>query len=769
MNPLAALLSADPLLEVLVRIALVATAVAALSLLAVRCSRRAATRHAQALAGATVLLAVPLLVVAAQQIGFGVPLLGAAPLSANAQPDAPAAQIMERAAAAPVNAPLPAAASTPSAKERAPAAATATLPPPGVLALFLWLGAAGIALAFELRAARAVNRLRAHCRPLADPVLAAHAAAAARDLGLHAVPPLLQSDALPCPATIGIRRPVIVLPAALLKEPARAAAPALLRHELAHVALGHPRQSLLQCALRVLFGWHPFARALAGALGDAQEEVADNAALGGGAPPLAYARALVAFAEQSLHLPRAPQALFARGGRPFTRRIVRLTHDHRDLMIRPTARGRALASCLAAAAVLAPLTVRMLPAQTPEKQSPAAKAGEHSGAAFMPLAEGTCWTWTNVRTDEQGKAETSTSHAVAWGEVPLDGKTTCTQLLTDGFVEYWSADEHGVFQHATDYLGHQRGVNARSRTRLLAAPVGAETRWEWDEMMSYQTMGDAPPRDPEDDRIHNVAELLGVDDEVAVPAGRFRCAHVRITATNRTWSAPWVRELWFGRGAGLVQEKQTGQSGTVERTLTAFTAGKPVAHDPAAALAAWRKALPARQTAPTIEWLPAGELAFWLHGRFAVARFADDDVHALWLDARATEFDPRDTKFWNELRQGQSVFRWGIGVQTAAGAQATLQFNKNTFASWQPTASILAQIEAARRGLKLGDTSTETDADHERCIACATGADGKEVEVRATFTFADGVITGAEVTVGPLPAGQQKAPGPQTLRFTIGR
>ena len=244
MNPLTSLLSADPLLEVLVRIALVATAVAALALLAVRCSRRAATRHAQALAGALALLAVPLLVVAAQQIGVGVPLLGAAPIAAGAPitapVDAPAAPAKEP-VAAPESAPLPAAAPTPNADARAPAAATATLPPLGVLALLLWLGAAGIALAFELRAAHRVDRLRAHCRPLADPVLAAHAAAAARDLGLDAVPPLLQSDALPCPATIGIRRPVIVLPSSLLEPAARAAAPALLRHELAHVALGHPR------------------------------------------------------------------------------------------------------------------------------------------------------------------------------------------------------------------------------------------------------------------------------------------------------------------------------------------------------------------------------------------------------------------------------------------------------------------------------------------------------------------------------------------------
>src|SRR5262249_23011204 len=155
--------------------------------------------------------------------------------------------------------------------------------------------------------------------------------------------------------------------------------------------------------------------------------------------------------------------------------------------------------------------------------------------------------------------------AVAWGEVPLDEHATCTQVLKGGLCEYWSADEHGIFLHRNEYLGALRGVNSKARTRLLAAPVGAETRWEWDEMLSYQTVGDVRPRDPEADRVHNVADLLGVDEEVRVAAGTFRCAHVRITATNPFWQAPAVHELWFGRGAGIVRETETGPGGATTR------------------------------------------------------------------------------------------------------------------------------------------------------------------------------------------------------------
>ena len=103
--------------------------------------------------------------------------------------------------------------------------------------------------------------------------------------------------------------------------------------------------------------------------------------------------------------------------------------------------------------------------------------------------------------------------------------------------------------------------------RLLPAPVGAETRWEWDTHLSYQTMGDAPQPDPEDTRVHHVGELLAVDEAVTVPAGTFRAAHVRITAQNRTWKGPQVRDLWFGRGAGIVREEKTGPGGAQKREL----------------------------------------------------------------------------------------------------------------------------------------------------------------------------------------------------------
>jgi hypothetical protein len=419
-------------------------------------------------------------------------------------------------------------------------------------------------------------------------------------------------------------------------------------------------------------------------------------------------------------------------------------------MIRPTARGRALASCLAAAAVLVPLTVRMLPAQ-----SPAAKAGEHSGAAFLTLAEGTHWTWNVVATDSEGKTTPSTSTAQVWGEVPLDANTTCTQVLKDGFVEYWSADDHGIFQHDTEYLSHQRGVNPKARTRLLAAPVGAEARWEWDSMMSYQTLGDAPPRDPEDDRVHHVAELLGVDDEVAVPAGKFRCAHVRITSTNRHWQVPEVHDLWFGRGTGLVRETDTGPSGVITRELAGFTAGSPVARVPAAALNAWLGTAAQAQTKRKVEWVAGGELAFWLHGRFAVV-WIGDDPRALYVDDRATEFDPRNTKFWNErCQEAQTIFIWGHGTTTpAGGVQATLSFPKDRFQT-HFLVQTLAQITAAQRGLSgLSGLSTRIVDNQVQYVAQAKDAGGKDLAVLATMTFADGVITGAEVTVQPVPPAQ---------------
>src|SRR5690606_25701462 len=94
----------------------------------------------------------------------------------------------------------------------------------------------------------------------------------------------------------------------------------------------------------------------------------------------------------------------------------------------------------------------------------------------------------------------------------------------DASPEYWSADATGVYEHGRSYLGPIRGVGP-GRTRLLPAPVGAETRWTWTEQLAYQTQGHVE-RDPDEDTVRCTGELVAPDVEVTVPAGTFRAAHV---------------------------------------------------------------------------------------------------------------------------------------------------------------------------------------------------------------------------------------------------
>lgn len=179
----------------------------------------------------------------------------------------------------------------PAAPGIAPVTGGALLPALGWLALAAtWLAGAGVVLHRARRAHRATLR-RARRAPDAPAGARALLAELATRVGVR-TPRLAVGPAAIGPHVVGLRRPIIVVPPALLAEPPllRAA----LLHELAHVRRRDALGRAIQLAARAACWWWPVVRLASRRLELAREAACDAYALETGelSRP-AYARLLV--------------------------------------------------------------------------------------------------------------------------------------------------------------------------------------------------------------------------------------------------------------------------------------------------------------------------------------------------------------------------------------------------------------------------------------------------------------------------------------------
>ena len=131
--------------------------------------------------------------------------------------------------------------------------------------------------------------------------------------------PLLQSDRIPGPMTIGWLRPVILLPAGLLTGLPPQQAEAILLHELAHIRRSDYLVNILQRLMETLFFYHPAVWWISNRIRLEREYCCDDQAVASGGDALIYARAL-----SNLEHQRQPAiALGAKDGALF-KRIARL-------------------------------------------------------------------------------------------------------------------------------------------------------------------------------------------------------------------------------------------------------------------------------------------------------------------------------------------------------------------------------------------------------------------------------------------------------------
>jgi beta-lactamase regulating signal transducer with metallopeptidase domain len=137
-------------------------------------------------------------------------------------------------------------------------------------------------------------RLRRASAPIADENLQAMLTRESRKAGLKSPPQLADSTALSVPATLGLLRPVVLLPAEwdLWSESETGA---VLAHELSHVARRDGLTRALSRLHRALFWFSPLSWLLDRTLVELAEQASDDAALRSGADRVGYAEVLLHF------------------------------------------------------------------------------------------------------------------------------------------------------------------------------------------------------------------------------------------------------------------------------------------------------------------------------------------------------------------------------------------------------------------------------------------------------------------------------------------
>ena len=161
-------------------------------------------------------------------------------------------------------------------------------------------------LALLARAMLGARKLRGSARPaLATCETSALAAQCQAALGLKNVA-VCASPTISGPATIGVFRPLIVLPPILLDGPVSEELAAALCHEMAHVRRRDYLLNLICEVLLLSLAFHPAAWLLKRRIDETRELACDEAAARGLPSPIAYARSLVRLAHRIA--PSAPSA-----------------------------------------------------------------------------------------------------------------------------------------------------------------------------------------------------------------------------------------------------------------------------------------------------------------------------------------------------------------------------------------------------------------------------------------------------------------------------
>jgi beta-lactamase class D/beta-lactamase regulating signal transducer with metallopeptidase domain len=343
------LLLGDGLLPTLALAAVGGSAALALGLLAgaTLLRGRAGARHAVVLAALVVYTAAPLAVLGARRLPAGARRL--------ADPVARALALAE----APGLVPAPAGAGD---RRRVGTAAPAGAGAGWLVAVWA-LGAAGLLLRLAV-GARQVRRLRRGARPVAPEVDAWARALLLRHFPGRRLPALLASPHAGSPLLLGLRRPAILLPPAVVALP-RAELGHVLVHEMGHLLRGDLAAGWFTRLALALHWPNPLVHLAGLALARAREESCDDLVLAG-AHPTDYARTLLAVAT-GVPAHAAPALAMGAGRGELERRIRRMLSRPQTARREAAAGARlaALAAGLGGAALVTLAAAAAVPGSAP--------------------------------------------------------------------------------------------------------------------------------------------------------------------------------------------------------------------------------------------------------------------------------------------------------------------------------------------------------------------------------------------------------------------
>jgi beta-lactamase regulating signal transducer with metallopeptidase domain len=140
------------------------------------------------------------------------------------------------------------------------------------------------------------NRLRRSSQRIHEVCITARLAYSGQSAGLALIPQAAESEHIAVPITMGVLRPVILLPTSWRDWDA-AKLDAVIAHEVSHVVRRDTLTQRVSLLYGVIFWFSPLAWWLNRHLADLAEQASDEAALSCGADRTAYARTLLSFFE----------------------------------------------------------------------------------------------------------------------------------------------------------------------------------------------------------------------------------------------------------------------------------------------------------------------------------------------------------------------------------------------------------------------------------------------------------------------------------------
>jgi beta-lactamase regulating signal transducer with metallopeptidase domain len=212
----------------------------------------------------------------------------------------------------------------------------------------IWAAGAMLLVARLVWGLRVVAGIRRELTPFAD-LPGAVADRLLRTLRIKALPPIMLSRRVNGPATIGLRRPLVVLPAELAAAMTASELHDALAHECAHALRHDARIALVQQLMAALYWLHPLVHVLNRQLARAREEICDNVVLSG-TTAADYARTLLSLS-QTMHAARGRTAvvqMFDKRWR-LADRVEELLNTRRIVMTRMNRRAVALLATMAVA------------------------------------------------------------------------------------------------------------------------------------------------------------------------------------------------------------------------------------------------------------------------------------------------------------------------------------------------------------------------------------------------------------------------------------